>query len=368
MACPCCVCIRTQEVGVVEDLGQFKRLLDPGFHCIPFPLSQVAGTLSLRIQQLDVTCETKTRDNVFVRVEVAVQFRVITVSSVEHWLFGSWFEKSIESLKKLESWFWLRSIGFEDTSKRKPWINQPHCFVTCQYHLKLGHFWFICLLTFIPNHRSFNPYYRANHQESAYDAYYRLSDPRGQIQAYVFDVIRSTVPRMELDEAFASKKEIAAATLDQLETVMKDYGYEIMNTLVTDLSPDARVKASMNEINASKRLKEAASHKAEADKVQQVKAAEADAEARYLSGLGVARQRKAIVSGLQASISEFSNEVDGVSSKDVMDILLLTQYFDTLRDVGANNIILEHEPGSVAMLQQQVNRTLAKNKKQGFLS
>lgn len=282
MACPCCVCIRTQEVGVVEDLGQFKRLLDPGFHCIPFPLSQVAGTLSLRIQQLDVTCETKTRDNVFVRVEVAVQFRVIT--------------------------------------------------------------------------------------ESAYDAYYRLSDPRGQIQAYVFDVIRSTVPRMELDEAFASKKEIAAATLDQLETVMKDYGYEIMNTLVTDLSPDARVKASMNEINASKRLKEAASHKAEADKVQQVKAAEADAEARYLSGLGVARQRKAIVSGLQASISEFSNEVDGVSSKDVMDILLLTQYFDTLRDVGANNIILEHEPGSVAMLQQQVNRTLAKNKKQGFLS
>lgn len=282
MACPCCVCIRTQEVGVVEDLGQFKRLLDPGFHCIPFPLSQVAGTLSLRIQQLDVTCETKTRDNVFVRVEVAVQFRVIT--------------------------------------------------------------------------------------ESAYDAYYRLSDPRGQIQAYVFDVIRSTVPRMELDEAFASKKEIAAATLDQLETVMKDYGYEIMNTLVTDLSPDARVKASMNEINASKRLKEAASHKAEADKVQQVKAAEADAEARYLSGLGVARQRKAIVSGLQASISEFSNEVDGVSSKDVMDILLLTQYFDTLRDVGANNIILEHEPGSVAMLQQQVNKTLAKNKKQGFLS
>lgn len=148
---------------------------------------------------------------------------------------------------------------------------------------------------------------------------------------------------------------------------MKDYGYEILNTLVTDLSPDARVKASMNEINASKRLKEAASHKAEADKVQQVKAAEADAEARYLSGLGVARQRKAIVSGLQASISEFSEEVDGVTSKDVMDILLLTQYFDTLKDVGANSMILEHEPASVNMLQNQVNKTLGK-KRQGFLS
>ena len=206
-----------------------------------------------------------------------------------------------------------------------------------------------------------------NPQESAYDAYYRLSDPRGQIQSYVFDVVRSTVPRLELDEAFASKDEVAAATMDQLQSVMKDYGYEILNTLVTDLSPDARVKASMNEINASKRLKEAASHKAEADKVQQVKAAEADAEARYLSGLGVARQRKAIVKGLQASISEFSDEVDGVTSKDVMDILLLTQYFDTLKDVGASNMILEHEPASVNMLQSQVNRTLGK-KKAGFLS
>jgi len=273
--------VRTQEVGIVEDLGQFKRLIDPGFHCVLWPIQQVAGTLSLRIQQLDVTCETKTKDNVFVRVEVAVQFRVIT--------------------------------------------------------------------------------------ESAYDAYYRLSDPRGQIQSYVFDVVRSTVPRMELDEAFASKREIAEATGQQLETVMKDYGYEILNTLVTDLSPDARVKASMNEINASKRLKEAASHKAEADKVQQVKAAEADAEARYLSGVGVARQRKAIVQGLQTSISEFSSDVDGVSSKDVMDILVLTQYFDTLGAVGANNLILEHEPASVASLQAQVNKTL-KNRKTGFLS
>lgn len=280
MAC-CCICIRTQEVGVVEDLGQFKRLVDPGFHCIMWPLQSVAGSLSLRIQQLDVYCETKTKDNVFVNVAVAVQFRVLA--------------------------------------------------------------------------------------ESAYDAFYRLSDPRGQIQSYVFDVVRSTVPRMELDEAFASKNEIANATLHQLESVMRDYGYEILNTLVTDMSPDARVKASMNEINASKRLKEAAAHKAEADKVQQVKAAEADAEARYLSGLGVARQRKAIVDGLQSSVNEFSDQVNGVTSKDVMDILMLTQYFDTLTAVGASNMILEHEPASVANLSNQVSRSLMRNKS-GFFS
>jgi len=267
--CPICVCIRTQEVGIVEDLGQFKKLIDPGLHIVFCPLQQVVGQLSLRIQQLDVNCETKTKDNVFCNVGVAVQYRVIT--------------------------------------------------------------------------------------EAAYDAYYRLSDPSGQIQSYVFDVVRSTVPKMKLDEAFASKADIAESTKDQLQQVMKDYGYEILETLVTDLSPDAHNKASMNEITASKRLKEAASHKAEADKVQQVKAAEADAEAKYLSGVGVARQRKAIVAGLQSSVSEFSQEVDGATPKDVMDVLLLTQYFDTLSVVGANNLILEHDPSTVANLQRQIN-------------
>jgi len=275
MSCPCLVCIRTQEVGIVEDLGQFKSLIDPGLHCICYPLQAVAGKLSLRIQQLDVHCETKTKDNVFVDVGVAVQYRVIT--------------------------------------------------------------------------------------EGAYDAYYRLSDPRSQIQSYVFDVVRSTVPRMKLDEAFASKAEIASQTLSQLEQVMKEYGYEILNTLVTDLDPDAVNKAAMNEITASKRLKEASAHKAEANKVQQVKAAEADAEAKYLSGVGVARQRKAIVQGLQSSVEEFAEEVEGATPKDVMDILLLTQYFDTLSVVGANNLILEHDPSTVANLQKQVSNSFLKS-------
>ena len=72
----------------------------------------------------------------------------------------------------------------------------------------------------------------------------------------VFDVVRSTVPRMDLDDAFVSKDEVGSAVLTQLRDVMKDYGYEIKKTLVTDLAPDNRVKASMNEINASRRLKE----------------------------------------------------------------------------------------------------------------
>jgi len=266
----CCIqCVRTQNIGVVEDLGQFKTLLSPGLHIVCWPIASVVGYLSLRVQQLDVLCETKSKDNVFVNIGVAVQYRVLA--------------------------------------------------------------------------------------ENAYDAWYRLTDPKGQIQAYVFDVIRSTVPRMELDALFTSKEEIATAVLHQLKTVMKDYGYEIMESLVTDIRPDKRVMASMNEINASKRLKEAASHKAEAEKIRQIKAAEGEAEARYLSGLGVARQRKAIVQGIQKSVAEFSDDIPGATPKDVMDVLLLSQYFDTISAVGANSLLLEHEPAAVANFQSQIS-------------
>jgi regulator of protease activity HflC (stomatin/prohibitin superfamily) len=165
---------------------------------------------------------------------------------------------------------------------------------------------------------------------------------------------------MQLDEAFASKDDIAGSVLTQLQHVMREYGYEIKNTLVTDLAPDAKVKASMNEINAARRLKEAASHKAEADKTKQVKHAEGEAEARYLSGLGVARQRKAIIEGLQHSVSDFSTNVKGATPKDVMDILLLSQYFDTLSAVGANQLFLEHDPATVASLQESVNKSFLK--------
>ena len=102
------------------------------------------------------------------------------------------------------------------------------------------------------------------------------------------------------------------------------------------MDPDQRVKNAMNEINASKRLKFAVAERAEGDKVLQVKAAEAEAESKYLSGVGVAKQRKAIVDGLRTSIVDFQDEVTGSSTKEVMDLLLLTQYFDMIRDVGSS--------------------------------
>jgi len=172
-------------------------------------------------------------------------------------------------------------------------------------------------------------------QEKAYEAFYALTDPRRQITAHVFDVLRAELPNLELDSVFEAKEDLAVAVKNALSETMTQYGYQILQCLITDLDPDQRVKNAMNEINSSKRLKFAVAERAEGEKILKVKSAEAEAEAKYLSGVGVAKQRKAIVDGLKGSIVEFTDGVKGTSSKETLDLLLLTQYFDCIKDVGS---------------------------------
>jgi len=173
-------------------------------------------------------------------------------------------------------------------------------------------------------------------KNQVFDAYYSLTNPSQQITAHIYDVMRSQLPTLELDSAFEAKEDLALAVKTALSETMSNYGYQIMNALITDLDPDNRVKQAMNEINSSKRLKFAVAEQAEGAKILQVKSAEAEAEAKYLSGVGVAKQRRAIVDGLRHSIVDFSQGVQGTSAKDVMDLLLLSQYFDMIRDTAGH--------------------------------
>jgi len=184
-------------------------------------------------------------------------------------------------------------------------------------------------------------------REHAYEAYYKLSNPSQQITSYVSGVVRSTVPRIKLDNVFETKDHIADAVKEELSKTMKAFGYAIVSALVVDIIPDPRVKAAMNEINAAQRMRVAATDKAEAEKIISVKAAEGDAEARFLAGCGIARQRKAIVDGLRESVVAFSDSVPGATAKDVMDLVLITQYFDTLKEIGSHGksstVFIPHE-------------------------
>ncbi|CAJ2665617.1 hypersensitive-induced response protein 1-like [Trifolium pratense] len=268
-----CYQVDQSNVAIKEQFGKFVDVLEPGCHCLPWCFGyQIAGGLSLRVQQLDVKCETKTKDNVFVNVVASVQYRAVA--------------------------------------------------------------------------------------DKASDAFYRLTNTREQIQSYVFDVIRASVPKLELDSVFEQKNDIAKSVEQELEKAMSMYGYEIVQTLIVDIEPDVNVKRAMNEINAAARMRLAANEKAEAEKILQIKKAEGEAESKYLSGLGIARQRQAIVDGLRDSVLAFSENVPGTSAKDVMDMVLVTQYFDTMKEIGASSksssVFIPHGPGAVRDIAVQI--------------
>ena len=279
--------VKQQTAAVIQRFGKFSRISNPGLNfLIPF-VEQIAGTVNLRVNQLDVKVETKTEYNVFLHVLVSVQFFV-----------------------------------------------QP---------------------------------------EKVYQAFYKLQDPERQITSFVFDVVRARVPRIKLDDVFEKKDEIAIAVKEELEQVMSDFGYGIVKTLVTDIDPDRKVKESMNEINAAQRMRVAASEKGEADRILKVKAAEAEAQSKALQGKGMADQRKAIILGLKESVSDFKESLPNTTEQDVLNLVLMTQYFDTIKDLGLssnnNTIMIPHSPSAVGDIMQQVTNAIVtanqvdKNKK-----
>jgi regulator of protease activity HflC (stomatin/prohibitin superfamily) len=268
--------VQTAQVAIITRFGRFLRVANPGLNWKwPF-IDSVAARMSLRVNQITLTMETKTKDNVFVTIPISVQNRV-----------------------------------------------RP---------------------------------------EKAFDAFYKLSNPAAQIQSYVEQVILGHVPGMTLDEVFASQSGIAAAVKQELDADMAGFGYEIVNVLVTDIVPDPKVKSAMNDINAAQREQVAATARGEAEKILVVKKAEAEAASKALQGEGIANQRKAIIEGLQGSIEQFQKVVGGTSTSEVMQLVLVTQYFDTIKSIGeldkTNTLFLSHSPGAVKDISEQIMQSM----------
>ena len=265
--------VHTQENVIVERFGKFRRVARPGLNFkAPF-IDNITRPISLRIQQLEVNIESKTKDNVFVTVPVAVQYVI--------------------------------------------------------------------------------------KEEQVVDAYYRLSNPEAQIRSYVFDTVRSALSGLELDAAFESKDDIARSVEQTLSARMQEFGFNIVNTLVQDISPDSRVRDSMNSINAAQRDRVAAQSLAEADKIKRVTQAEAEAESKRLQGEGVAAQRKAIAMGI-AEQYEMLRKVGIEHSAE--QLLLMTQYFDTMQDVARNGrsnvLFLPSNPGTVGTMGDEIRNAM----------
>ncbi|MFO1129855.1 MAG: SPFH domain-containing protein [Rickettsiales bacterium] len=195
-----------------------------------------------------------------------------------------------------------------------------------------------------------------------YEAFYVLDNAEKQIQAFVFDVIRAKVPMINLDDVFSKKDEIAISVKEELGEIMTNFGYDIIKALVTDINPDKRVKTAMNEINEAQRLRVAANERGEAEKILKVKQAEAEAESKILQGKGIAGQRKAIMDGLKESLDSLQKEVVGNNRKDAMMLIMMSQYFDMIKDLGThsnqNTILIPHSPSGLEGLFDQMRNAI----------
>jgi len=268
--------VAQQSVAVVTRFGKFARVAKPGLNFKTPWLEWVSGQVDLRVQQMTVDVETKTQDNVFVRVKVAVQYYIL--------------------------------------------------------------------------------------EDKVYEAFYKLSHAGKQIESFVYDVVRAQVPKMKLDEVFEKKDDVANAVKSELAQAMDDFGYGILKAPVTDIDPDGKVKEAMNEINAAQRLRVAANEKGEAEKILQVKKAEAEAQSKALQGKGIADQRRAIVEGLRESVAEFQEGVPDATARDVMNLVMMTQFFDTMKDIGAsshtNTVFMNNNPGALGELMNQIQSSI----------
>lgn len=274
--------VLTAEVAIVARFGRYLRTAHPGLNWKIPVMDTIVGRVSLRITQIDLTIETKTKDNVFVSIPISVQTLV--------------------------------------------------------------------------------------HSDNAHDAFYKLANPTEQIRAYVEQVILGYVPQLLLDEVFAKQSSIALEVKRELDSDMANFGYEIVNVLVTDIIPDEKVKAAMNDINAAQRQQVAATARAEAEKIVVVKRAEAEAESKALQGRGIADQRRAIIEGLQSSIEQFQKISEDTSIKEVMQLVMITQYFDTLKSIGdnskTNTLFVSHSPGAINDISEQILQSLIASKEQ----
>ncbi|HGI2546935.1 TPA: SPFH domain-containing protein [Streptococcus agalactiae] len=264
--------VKQQTVAIIERFGKYQKTATSGIHIrVPLGIDKIAARVQLRLLQGEIIVETKTKDNVFVTLNIATQYRV--------------------------------------------------------------------------------------NENNVTDAYYKLIKPEAQIKSYIEDALRSSVPKLTLDELFEKKDEIALEVQHQVAEEMSTYGYIIVKTLITKVEPDAEVKQSMNEINAAQRKRVAAQELANADKIKIVTAAEAEAEKDRLHGVGIAQQRKAIVDGLADSIQELKDANVTLTEEQIMSILLTNQYLDTLNTFAINGnqtIFLPNNPEGVEDIRTQV--------------
>ncbi len=162
---------------------------------------------------------------------------------------------------------------------------------------------------------------------------YVLQDSAQSIGATIENSLRTYIAKETHEGILEKKEELALHIQRDLESQFGEWGMVIKSFQITNVNFPVAITDAMSEVVASLQLRKAAENKGEAVKIQAIKEAEAEKERKRLQGEGIALEREAIAEGMRRSV-ETMKKITNQSSTEIMAILNLTQYLDTLKSVG----------------------------------
>jgi regulator of protease activity HflC (stomatin/prohibitin superfamily) len=278
--------------------------------------------LSLQVRQTNVQIKTRTHDNVFVTVDVSIQWSVI--------------QDALE----------LKHMAEKPGGKDLKDLADVSDFAASEHDMSHG----------------YHDLNRLSKDDFFWRATYASHLPDNQVVVHSEEFFRITVAKYKMDKLFDLGTTITAECARVLNRAINEYGFKVIKVVIRDILPEDRVRRAMNDIVASQKERDAQVTRADADKTARIKAAEADAQVSKLHGEGIAMQRQAIVAGLRKSVEDFAAATHA-DAESVMALMMLTQHTDMLKEAvkeakGVNLILSTNPHSGNGDMESQVEASL----------
>jgi len=351
----CCICVEEAQIAIIENMGKFSRVVHPGCSPLNCWCERSVGILSLQIEQRHLDIETRTKDNVFVTVKLAMRVKV-AASEAEFPKHRPLQKKDKKKKKKVVT------VAVDGTANRSSKVvNDSDKAALIESSSESEE-------ESVTSEEEDVPVLKKDikEKELLYLAFYKLKDPISQISAYIDNYFRFHAMKYTLDDMYSAKDSMTNDLINKLNRKVNPFGYIVFDVFIVDIEPNQKVKNAMNEVVASEKERLATTTRARAVRDAKILAAEGEARTRELEGEGIANARRAIIHGLRQSVDEFQQAIPGADAGTLLTTVLMTQYMDTIKEAGSkgrNTFILPSSPAQVACIEEQMRQALASSER-----
>lgn len=294
-----CTVVRENTVVAQERLGKFERILEPGLHLYNPFIYGVKEALSFKLQAIDYSVETITKESLSVQIHVGLQYRIDNSEP-----------RALECVVLDPS---------DDSSSSSPLV--------------------------------------VSREQRLYQSFYGVENPVHQMKQYIMGYFRTFAAQHTLKELLLEQVNMSRNLRDMLNKQMNRYGFIITDCVVTDIDPPKEIKQTMNSVLSSQNRMQAMINEAEGRKAAAILEAEGMCRVKRLEGEGMSQQRQALADGLKETYEKFGCKNQDMEIGALTGTILTTQYIDMLNHAaqrGGNSFILSSNPLGAVSIDEQL--------------